>query len=122
MIKEVVGENVYNAWTGMLSVLVPQGRTHRLSVVIAGMLKYSSKIAYEKCDANPQAAELSKIFNSGYDNYVNGDIKEILAITEGLLEDAGIEYHRFNSRGVEYSIAEEAVREFLHWEDMPWES
>jgi hypothetical protein len=42
-----VGEKTYSVWVEMLRTLVPEGRTHRLSVVIAGMLQYTLEIAYE---------------------------------------------------------------------------
>jgi len=45
----------------------------------------------------------------------------LLALIESLLTDAGVKYKRMSSRGQSYSIAEEAVQEFLRWEDMPWE-
>lgn len=31
MIKDVAGVKMYSVWTGMLKLLVPGGRTHRLS-------------------------------------------------------------------------------------------
>jgi hypothetical protein len=40
-LEDVVGEKVYNVWVDMLHELVPEGRTHRLSVVVAGMLEYA---------------------------------------------------------------------------------
>ncbi len=44
-LREVVGDEVYGVWVEMLRKLVPHGRTHRLSVVVAGMLAYASCIA-----------------------------------------------------------------------------
>ncbi len=35
--KEVVSRETYQVWVGMLRQLVPDGRTHRLCVLIAGM-------------------------------------------------------------------------------------
>jgi hypothetical protein len=46
-LQDVVGEKAYSVWVEMLRTLVPEGRTHRLSVVIAGMLQYTLEIAYE---------------------------------------------------------------------------
>jgi hypothetical protein len=39
MVKSVVGTKAYNVWLDMLRCLVPHGRTHRLSVLVAGMLQ-----------------------------------------------------------------------------------
>lgn len=122
MIESVVGKKAYGVWLDMLTRMVPHGRTHRLSVVIAGMLQYAQKIAYEKSESNSKASKLSDIFESAYDNYVEGDTKQILQLTESILKDAKVRYKRVNSRGSAYNIAEEAVHHFLHWEDMPWES
>ena len=41
----VVGAGTYAVWVRMLSELVPDGRTHRLSVMLAGMLRYAAAIA-----------------------------------------------------------------------------
>ncbi|MDH3443799.1 MAG: hypothetical protein OEN50_07750 [Deltaproteobacteria bacterium] len=37
----VVGADTYAVWVCMLRELVPDGRTHRLSVILAGMLQYA---------------------------------------------------------------------------------
>ena len=47
-IKTVVGAKVYAVWLEMLRRLVPYGRTHRLSVLIASMLQVAVEIANEK--------------------------------------------------------------------------
>ena len=44
-LRDVVGARTYSVWVDMLRILVPEGRTHRLSVVIAGMLHYTLEIA-----------------------------------------------------------------------------
>jgi hypothetical protein len=122
MIKEVVGAKVYNVWLDMIRRLVPGGRTHRLSVVVAGMLQYALEISHEKEGSNAKAKKLSELFESIVDYYDDGDIDPAIELTEELFMDAGVNYARVSSRGDSYSIAEEAVREFLAWENMPWES
>ncbi len=122
MIEAVVGKKIYNTWIDMLKKLVPHGRTHRLSVVIASMLQYTQQVAYEKEKSNSKARKLSELFEVAYDNYVEGDITDILSVTETLLKDAKVKFKRANSRGHGYSIAEEAVHHYLHWDDMPWKS
>lgn len=49
-LKEVVGNEVYNVWLKMHKKLVPDGRTHRLSVLVASMLAYASSIAWSSRD------------------------------------------------------------------------
>jgi hypothetical protein len=46
-LQDVVGENSYSVWVDMLRRLVPDGRTHRLSVLLAGMLQYALTLAEE---------------------------------------------------------------------------
>jgi hypothetical protein len=41
----VVGADTYAVWVRMISELVPNGRTHRLAVMLAGMLRYAAAIA-----------------------------------------------------------------------------
>ena len=36
-LQDVVGKETYSVWVDMLRTLVPGGRTHRVSVVVAGM-------------------------------------------------------------------------------------
>ena len=121
MMKEVVGAKVYNTWLDMLKRLVPYGRTHRLSVVIAGMLQYAQDVAHEKAETSSKANKLSVLFEEANEGYMDDDIRGLLNLIKTLFKDAGVRYRRTNSRGQGYSIAEEAAHEFMHWEDMPWE-
>jgi hypothetical protein len=122
MINDVVGLKNYNVWVEMLKRLVPYGRTHRLSVVVAGMLKVTHMIAQEKEGSNAKAKKLSAIFESAYEHEEESGIKPLLKVTEQLFKDAGVHFKRVNSRGEGYSIAADAVYQFLNWEAMPWEA
>ena len=122
MIKAVVGAKVYDVWLDMIRRLVPGGRTHRISVVVAGMLQYALEISHEKEDSNAKAKKLSELFELVFDYYDDGDIDPAIELAEKLFMDADANYERVSSKGDSYSIAEEAVREFLAWENMPWES
>ena len=106
----------------MLKRLIPNGRTHRLSVVVGGMLQFTYEIASEKADSNSKARKLYDHFQAAYECSDEEYIDEIIDIVENLFKDACVEHNRHNSRGEAYSIAEEAVNEFLSWENMPWES
>ena len=121
MIKAVVGQKVYNVWLDMLRRLVPGGRTHRLSVVVAGMLQYALEVSQEKEETSAKAKKLSDLFESVFEYSGEEDIEPAIEITEQLFVDAGVSADRANRRGESYSIAEEAVHEFLRWENMPWE-
>jgi hypothetical protein len=120
-LKSIVGEKTYSVWIEMLKQLVPNGRTHCLSVVVAAMLQYASQIADEKFGHNPPegSAASSLIFSSeGDSDEIASDLSDIV---EQLFDDAKVRYTRVNHRGSEYSIVEASVMEYLHWHDMPWE-
>lgn len=121
MIKDVVGSKNYSVWLGMLKRLVPNGRTHRLSVVVASMLKFSYEIAQEREESNAKARKLSSIFESAFEHDEENGIEPLLKITEQVFKDAGVGFKRVNRKGQGYSIAEEAVYQFLNWDAMPWE-
>ena len=122
MVKSVVGTKAYNVWLDMLRYLVPHGRTHRLSVLVAGMLQYAYEMAHKKAETNTNARKLLEIFESAYESHEGEYVNGIIEISEKLFDDAGVQYKRRNRKGQPYSIAEEAVYQFLNWENMPWES
>jgi hypothetical protein len=121
MIKDAVGSKIYTVWVEMLKRLVPHGRTHRLSVVVAGMLWVAHNIALEKKRPDAKAKELLAIFESAYENDEENGVEPLLKVTEDLFRDAEVRFNRANSKGQGYSIAEETVHQFLNWEAMPWE-
>lgn len=121
MIKDVVGSKTYSVWLAMLKRLVPYGRTHRLSVVVASMLQVSYEIAQEKEESDAKARKLSSIFESANEHDEENGIQPLLKIAEQLFRDAGVGFKRVNRKGMGYSIAEGAVYQFLNWDAMPWE-
>jgi F0F1-type ATP synthase delta subunit len=122
MIKDVVGSKNYSVWMEMLKRLVPNGRTHRLSVVVASMLQVAYEIAQEKEESNAKARQLSSIFEGAFEHDEENEIGALLKITEQVFKDAGVGFKRVNRKGQRYSIAEGAVHQFLNWDAMPWEA
>lgn len=99
--ESYVGSDTYNVWINMLKSLVPHGRTHRLAVVVAGMIQYATGMIYKK---DPGLYE--KLFeNEDYDDYAVGN-KELEPYVEKLFTDAKVKSARTNSRGQIYSIVE----------------
>ena len=121
-LQDVVGEKTYSVWIDMLRTLVPDGRTHRLSVVIAGMLQYTFEMAEKMTDKNE---DVHSVAMSVIDAADTADLDQIKALIDGvivrLFDDAGVAYERISKRGEHYSIAEEAYREFASWFDYPWD-
>ena len=121
-LQDVVGKETYAVWVNMLRELVPDGRTHRLSVVIAGMLQYTFEVAERIDDKNEDehsvAMSVIDAAESGNPDDIKGLIHDVVA---QLFDDAGVAYERISKRGEPYSIADEAYNEFASWFDYPWD-
>lgn len=122
-LKEVVGDRVYSVWVDMLHRLVPEGRTHRLAPTIAAMLQYALAIVFEKYDTVPEEGTVARTLYILSDETDYEEVVDLLLpIVERLLKDSQTKFKRKSSRGMEYSVAEAAVQEFINWYSMPWES
>jgi len=120
-LQDVVGKETYTVWVDMLRELVPDGRTHRLSVVIAGMLQYATAIA-EKLDEDEleEDSVASSLINA---NEMDPDQlkRELHDVVKKVFRDAGVTFDRVSKRGDPYSIADEAYNEYFSWYDYPWD-
>jgi hypothetical protein len=117
-LQDVVGKETYAVWVDMLRVLVPGGRTHRLSVVVAGMLQYALEVA--ESDAEEPSVEKSLI--DAAETSDPDDIKSLLHdVVSKLFTDAGVTHERTAKSGEHYSIADEVYNEFASWYDYPWD-
>lgn len=121
MIKDVVGTKTYSVWTDMLKRLVPGGRTHRLSIVAAGMLQVAYETAGEKEKSNAKARKLAESIRNALEESEESGTEELTRLAEELFRDAKVGFKRASRQGQAYSIAGEAVLQFIHWDDMPWE-
>ena len=120
IVKSVVGAKTYGVWMTMLKSLVPHGRTHRLAVVIAGMLQYAYNVASRKEESCSKSRKFLSLYERSVDD-PEEEMNKVIKLAEALFKDAGVRYKRVNSRGHGYSIAESAAHEFMNWENMPWE-
>ena len=121
-LQDVVGKKPYTVWVNMLRELVPGGRTHRLSVVVAGMLQYTYELAQQISNRNEDehstAMSIIDAAESGNPDDIKGLIHDLV---DRLFMDAGVEYERVSKRGEHYSIADEVYNEFACWFDYPWD-
>ena len=121
-LQDVVGKETYDVWVDMLRELVPGGRTHRLSVVVAGMLEYavekSVQIKHRNEEEHSVAMSLIDANEAGYPEHIKELIHDVV---DRLFKDAGVEYERVSKRGERYSIADETYNEFSGWYDYPWD-
>ncbi len=118
----IVGADTYQVWVRMLSELVPNGRTHRLSVVLAGMLHYASAIAAADQDEQEDEHSLAVSLIEATEVSDPSEVEDLIhdAVVQ-LFKDAKVRFERTSARGDRYSIAQDAYTEFIHWFDMPWE-
>ena len=116
----VVGADKYKAWVLMLRKLVPDGRTQRLAVMLAGMLQYAAAMAAAKGDEDERSLAFSLLEAS--DATDPSEVEELIhdAVVQ-LFKDAKVRFERTNSRGDKYSLAADSYEEFIHWFNMPWE-
>ncbi len=119
---DVVGEDTYAVWVRMLKGLVPSGRTHRLSVVLAGMLQYAAGVAEPDQEETEDDSSLASSLIQATEVSDPSEVEDLIhdAVVQ-LFKDAKVQFERTSARGTKYSIAEEAYAEFMHWYDMPWE-
>ncbi|MBV5289918.1 hypothetical protein [Pelodictyon phaeoclathratiforme] len=123
-LASVVGAETYAVWINMLNELVPQGRTHRLAPLVAGMLHYALALAIAKKKHDEESSTASAVQSLLYaaevsdpsevENYLREMVKQ-------LFRDAKVNYNRTNAHGKKYSILESTCEEFVNWYNMPWE-
>ncbi|APJ02797.1 hypothetical protein [Silvanigrella aquatica] len=115
-LKKLVGSEVYDVWVNMIKILVPNARTHRISVIVAGMLHYALDQSYLK---EHKDNSLTHILQESYDN--NEADEELFNAIKLIFNKAKVKYTRKNSKGDQYCIIENSLNQFFHWESMPWE-
>ena len=105
----------------MLRALVPSGRTHRLAPLIAGMLQYGVSRALKSKERNIEGTEAWSLVAATEFSDPDETSELINDLLVRLFKDARVKADRETSRGMGYSIIEEAIQEFVRWEYMPWE-
>jgi len=120
-LQDVVGKETYTVWVNMLRALVPDGRTHRLSVLLAGMLQYALALAEaldeDEVEEGSVALSLINANEMGPDEIKD----ELHDVAKRLFKDAGVTFDRVSKRGEPYSVVDEAYNEFVVWYDYPWD-
>ena len=106
----------------MLRKLVPDGRTHRLAVMLAGMLQYAVVMAAAKSAKEIDERSLAASLLEASDASDPSEVEDLIhdAVVQ-LFKDAKARFERTDARGDKYSLAEDSYEEFIHWFDMPWE-
>ena len=120
-LKTVVDTQTYTVWVKMLAELVPESRTHRMAPLIAGMLQYAAQMAHTNQKDAEEGTVAHALLNLDDVYDPEGFVRTLLDAVHQLFRDAKVSFDRYNARGQHYSIVSQAIAEFLHWYDMPWE-
>jgi len=118
----VVGPDRYATWVEMLATLVPSGRTHRLAVVVAGLLQQATHIAAKSSRGKRERGSVAESLLLATENADPDEVDNHIGdLVTRLFRDAGVSPRRINAAGDDYSILESTFQEFATWENMPWE-
>jgi hypothetical protein len=120
--KEIIGDKAYVTILQMLKDIGPDARTHRISVVIAAILRFT----LSNCAAHYDEGTLGYAILALEEEPCLADEQseeyELLSDFIGeLCEEAGMRNQRESSRGESYNIAESSIAEYIAWHNMPWE-
>jgi len=122
-LQDVVGKETYSVWVNMLRTLVPDGRTHRLAPLVAGMLQYALAVSEEESGGEPDEDSVAQSLLDSTEAVDEDEVEKLLHdVVSRLFKDAGVSYKRTSASGEDYSIADSIYYEYVHWFDMPWEA
>jgi hypothetical protein len=121
--ERIVGEQACSVFLKVLSDIGPTARTHRISVVIAGMLRHA---LHRVCDEPPEGSLAEALWAVDEEPHLayqkSPQSKRLLELIDRLCEEAGMVNEREDYRGHSYSIGENVLAEYDRWYSMPWEA
>ena len=120
--RDIVGEQEFESFLRLLKGIGPDVRTHRISVVLASILRFAVAQLPAHCDDDSLAQALIMIDQEPYLVHEQSDFYDLVFdFIDCLCKEAGMLNQRESARGPDYSIAENAIAEFAAWYNMPWE-
>lgn len=120
--KEIIGDQHFSLFLALLRNIGPDARTHRISVVIAAMLRFAVNQLPPDCEDGSLSQALLSLDEEPYLAYERSDEYEmVFDLIDGLCNEAGMINKRESARGAAYSISENAMIEYTAWYNMPWE-
>ncbi|MDP8214183.1 MAG: hypothetical protein RAO92_07895 [Candidatus Euphemobacter frigidus] len=120
--KKIIGTQAYSTFLNMLKEIGPDARTHRISVVIAAILRFALSKLPAHCEEGTLAQALLSLEEEPYlVEEGSEESKMVFDLIEELCHEAGMSNLRVSSRGERYSTAESAIAEYVAWYNMPWE-
>ena len=120
--REIIGDQKFKSLLTILKSIGPDARTHRISVVIAAILRF----AVNQLPAHDEDGTLSHaLITIDEEPYLAHEESQefglISDFIDCLCKEAGLHNQRASARGEDYSIAENAIHEYAAWYNMPWE-
>ena len=120
--KEIIGAQSYSTFLRVLKEIGPDARTHRISVVIAAMLRFALSKLPPDCEDGTLAQALVTLDEDPYLVAEQSEEYELVFdLIDELCREAGMSNLRESARGTPYSIAENTIAEYIAWYNMPWE-
>ena len=120
--KEIVGDQHFSSFLALLKEIGPDARTHRISVVIASILRFAVNQLPAECEDGTIAQALLLLDEEPYLAHEKSDEHEmVFDLVDGLCSEANMMNERESARGEHYSIAENVVLEYADWYNRPWE-
>ena len=120
--KEIVGDQHFSSFLTLLKEIGPDARSHRISVVIASILRFAVNQLPAECEDGSIAQALLKLDEEPYLAHEQSDVNEmVFDLVDGLCSEANMMNERESARGEDYSIAENVILEYTAWYNLPWE-
>jgi hypothetical protein len=120
--KKIIGNPSYSQFINLLQVIGTDARTHRISVVIAAMLRFALEKAYPEGEDGELCRALLILDEEPYlAAEESEEYERLFELIDEICREAGLRNLRESGRGDSYSIAENAIAEYTAWYNMPWE-
>ena len=119
--KTLVGPRCYESYLELLKEIGPDSsRTERIGIVIAGLLRFAlSKASDDQRDGSLSEA----LFILEDDPHTEDEkySKMVLEFIDEICKETHIRNFRTTARGMDFSIARQALSEYCRWYNMPWQ-
>ena len=120
--REIIGDQHFASFLELLKEIGPDARTHRISVVIASILRFAIDQLPPDCEEGSLAQALVMLNDEPLLVHEESDEYDLVFdLIDGICNRAGMTNLRESARGDAYSIAENAILEYASWYNMPWE-
>lgn len=121
-LKDIIGEKQLKSFLALLKDIGPDARTHRITVVIASILRFAVNQLPPDCEDGTLSQALITLDEERYLAYEQSDEYGLVYdLIDSLCTEVGMQNERESSRGESYSIADIAILEYAAWYNMPWE-